>query len=369
MKRIVSIVCRVLRGMFNACWKVAIVVIAVCIVSAVLNEYGLGYARICRFLAPKWEYANTLSDRVYVQQHKKGYYKLFDRYTDRKISNTRFRMVYDAPERDSLTVFCSMDGRRGFLNVNTGRIVIPAQYQHAWVFSEGVAAVVGDDDSLRFIGYDGKAVFDRAFEYDANYDYVFRDGLCIMTRETEDRKLEGMIDLSGNWIIPQEYTGVIPVDGEDWYFVCINNSEYGYREGLIDTSGNWIFPPVYHNIEFCRCDSTFYLTKDYVKRHISADGTVLESYLMDEVYHLCYDLPGENPLDYDYYKYTRIAISDKVASYRVGNLYGLLDLRTGKQLTPACFSGISMLTADLIRCQLEDAYSEVLYDSNGRILK
>mgnify|MGYP003310390731 CR=1 FL=1 len=182
--------CRVLRGAFNACWKVAIVAIAVCIVSAVLNEYGLGYARICRFLAPKWEYANTLSDKVYVQRHKKGYYKLFDCYTDRKISNTRFSMVYDAPLRDSLTVFRSMDGKRGFLNVNTGQIVIPARYRHAWVFSEGVAAVVGDDDSLRFIGYDGKAVFDRAFEYDANYDYVFRDGLCIMTRETEVRNLK-----------------------------------------------------------------------------------------------------------------------------------------------------------------------------------
>ena len=115
-----------------------------------------------------------------------------------------------------------MDGKRGFLNVNTGRIVIPAQYRHAWVFSEGVAAVVGDDDSLRFIGYDGKAVFDRAFEYDANYDYVFRDGFCIMTRETEDRKLEGMIDLSGNWIIPQNYMdedgfGMEPDEAENIY--------------------------------------------------------------------------------------------------------------------------------------------------------
>lgn len=364
--KIYNLILRVLRGIFNACWKLAVIAASVCIVCAIFNEYGLGYARICRFLAPKWEYANTLSDRVYVQQHKKGYYKLFDRRTGRKISNTRFRMVYDAPERDSLTVFRSMDGRRGFLNVNTGRIAIPAQYRHAWVFSEGVAAVVGDDDSLRFIGYDGKAVFDRAFEYDANYDYVFRDGLCIMTRETEVRKLEGMIDLTGNWIIPQEYTSVIPVDGEDWYFVCIDNSDYGYKEGLIDISGNWIFPPVYNNIDYCRCDSTFYLTKDYVKSHISADGTVLEPFLIEEVYHLSYDLPGENLIDKYDYEYTRVAISDKVASYRVCNLYGLLDLRTGKPLTPACFSDISMQTADLIRCQLKDTYSEVLYDSNGR---
>ena len=326
MKRMIPTVCMVLRGVFNACWKIAIVVIAVCIVSAVLNEYGLGYARICRFLAPKWECANTLSDNVYVQQHKKGYYKLFDRYTDRKLSNTRFRMVYDAPERDSLTVFCMMDGKRGFLNVNTGQIVIPAKYRHAWVFSEGVAAVVGDDDSLRFIGYDGKPVFNRAFEYDTDYDYVFRDGVCIVTRQTDE----------------------------------------GCRMGMIDLTGKWILLPEYQSIEFSGCDSTLYLTKDYVKFHAKSDGTVLEPFVVDNVRVLEYDVPEEAAFVNDDYSYSGGIISDRVASYQANDLYGLLDLRTGKPLTPACFSGIYMLTANLVRCQLEGTYSEVLYDSNGR---
>ena len=364
--KIYNLIIRVLRCVFNACWKLAVIAASICIVCAIFNEYGLGYARICRFLAPKWEYANTLSDRVYVQQHKKGYYKLFDRYTDRKISNIRFRMVYDAPERDSLTVFRSMDGKRGFLNVNTGRIAIPAQYRHAWVFSEGVAAVVGDDDSLRFIGYDGRPALGGAFEYDTDYDYVFHDGVCIVTRRTDEGCKMGMIDLSGNWIIPQEYVTIRRADRNDWYLVCAVNGNNGHCEGLIDISGNWILPLEYQGIEFSGCDSTLYLTKDYVKYHVTVDGTVLDPFVMDNVRVMEYDVPEEAAFVNDDYSYSGGIISNRVASYQANDLYGLLDLRTGKPLTPACFSGIYMLTANLVRCQLEGTYSEVLYDSNGR---
>ena len=41
---------------------------------------------------------------------------------------------------DSLGVFCT-DGKRGYYNSYTGKIVVPAQYRRAWIFSEGLAAV------------------------------------------------------------------------------------------------------------------------------------------------------------------------------------------------------------------------------------
>ena len=57
---------------------------------------------------------------------------------------------------DSLGVFCS-DGKRGYYNSYTGKIVVPAQYRRAWIFSEGLAGVqknghiVSTFDTLSFL--------------------------------------------------------------------------------------------------------------------------------------------------------------------------------------------------------------------------
>ena len=39
---------------------------------------------------------------------------------------------------DTLTVFTDKENKRGYLNTKTGKIALPAQWDHAWVFSEGV---------------------------------------------------------------------------------------------------------------------------------------------------------------------------------------------------------------------------------------
>ena len=41
---------------------------------------------------------------------------------------------------DSLAVFCS-EKKRGYYNMYTGEIAVPAQYRRAWVFAEGIAAM------------------------------------------------------------------------------------------------------------------------------------------------------------------------------------------------------------------------------------
>ena len=57
---------------------------------------------------------------------------------------------------DSLAVFCS-EGKRGFYNLYTGEIAVPAQYRRAWVFREGLAAVQRNGN-IGFINYKGETV-------------------------------------------------------------------------------------------------------------------------------------------------------------------------------------------------------------------
>ena len=93
----------------------------------------------------------------YFMVQKSGKWKKTGKYT-----TPRLDWVADAPERDTLTVF-SRKGKRGFLNVNDGRIVIEAQYDKAWVFSEGLAAVV-KDKKIGFVNARNEVVL--PFRYD-----------------------------------------------------------------------------------------------------------------------------------------------------------------------------------------------------------
>ena len=79
---------------------------------------------------------------------------------------------------DSLVIY-SKNYRRGYFNRFTGEAVIPEQYTHAWIFSEGLAAVV-KEDKVGFIDRRGEVVIDFQYPYlkdnDRRVDFVFHEG-------------------------------------------------------------------------------------------------------------------------------------------------------------------------------------------------
>ena len=73
---------------------------------------------------------NNLSDKVSVRwYYKKHEYRLYN-YEEKKIVTKSLDRVVRPTEDDSLTVFFRQ-GLRGYLNANTGKVVIPEQYHHA----------------------------------------------------------------------------------------------------------------------------------------------------------------------------------------------------------------------------------------------
>ena len=97
-----------------------------------------------------WEH--YLTDETSVHTFHKGarlYSDISEKYLTPRyewILFTAHHPDYD----DSLTVFCK-DNKRGFLNCYTGEIVIEPQYEAAWVFSDGLAAVKKDGSKIKFI--------------------------------------------------------------------------------------------------------------------------------------------------------------------------------------------------------------------------
>lgn len=96
-------------------------------------------------------------------------------------------------------------------------------------------------------------------------------------------------------------------------------------------------------------------------RHVAMDGTVIDEFLVDGTQDLKYMIKYNSAAEDEY------AISDKVVSFRVYSLWGVMDKQTGKVLVPAKYGNVEMVSKDIIKCSLEsDQYDDyVLYDLKG----
>ena len=115
----------------------------------------------------------NLYQRVYGARYSENYgiglKKVFFRNYKIRIWNIQTQK-YTTPEIDWITDYKSTDfyavfshkGKRGYLILVDGEIAIPAQYQAAWKFSEGLAAVV-KDNKLGFINTSGEVVIPFKF--------------------------------------------------------------------------------------------------------------------------------------------------------------------------------------------------------------
>lgn len=113
---------------------------------------------------------------------------------------------------DSLAVFAK-DGYRGFINRFTGEVVVsPTLYTHAWIFSEGLAAVV-KEGRLLFIDHQGHIVIDNGMMADPwKESYLFRHGYCIV-EDSQYAGYCGLMDKEGKWAVKPVYDAISYVNG------------------------------------------------------------------------------------------------------------------------------------------------------------
>ena len=135
---------------------------------------------------------------------------------------------------DSLVCF-SNGRKRGYFNKSTGNVVVQPKYDHAWVFSEGLAAV-DDAGIIKFIDTTGKTVIDTNTPHFPDHSgYVFHNGYCVMP--TNDGEHYGLIDTAGKMVVPMEYDMVYPDnDYEHWLIVK------GQERGVLDKDLNVTLP-------------------------------------------------------------------------------------------------------------------------------
>lgn len=345
-----------LRKPFNFCWKTGLAIFAIVFVV----QLGEDLVRSCKYRLGLTYYSwrdESLGEKTEIRYFSNNQCAVYNKITDKRVS-PKVRWISSVPERDSLTVFCDKEGRRGYLNVNTGEIVIDGQYKHAWHFSEGLGAVVADNGKVGFVNYDNEFVIPAEYDYVADYDYIFIDGVCILPDDSTGRY--GVIDTLGNIRLPMEYSGIYKsYDDDTWYL------HKDGKCGLADAGMNIIFEPVYDNISVRSAERDAYLTRDGIKQLISFEGEVILPFVIDEAWPLEYRVASDDDEGNSYVMHPYLV--EVMVDY---NCRGVMDSRTGKMLIPAVYTEIDLIAKDLIMAEVDgNEENNVIFDTSGRMVR
>ena len=302
-----------------------------------------------RWYADKW-----LSDDVVVYYFADDTYRVYNTSTE-KYTTPRISWVASAAENDSIGVY-AIDDRRGFINTKTGDIVINAKsndYEKAWVFSDGLAAVM-KDGKVGFIDTNNKLVIPFQFDYSdrcRTYEigYLFHDGYCVMSNK--DGKF-GLIDINGNWVVEPEY--------DELWNACENGNRIVVNDGkhgMLDSCFKVLYPAEYFYIDVL--SDGFILTKDGKMWQVDLEGNVVNPFLFDGSGYI------EYPVSYDDNDDGIEYVLSDYMEYYVNRNSGIMNRITGKPITPALYDDVYMISDKLFQVQDAETYDCYIIDVNG----
>lgn len=243
--------------------------------------------------------------------------------------------VCTSPDGDSLTFFSDGE-KRGYFNRFTAQVAIPAQYEKAWVFSEGLACVMSQG-ALSIIDHSGQPVIDKTFPYKADFDYCFHGGLCAMQ---SDNGSFGLIDRKGDWVVAPEYDKVIHEPEGFWRTI---NEESHY--GLLDAQGKTLLPINYEEINIIHDDSCIYAHRlDHIVEVLDYNCNVINPCHYSTVNQLTYETDQYDEDGDMIYK-----AANCLEYYTDDYYYGLMD-KQGNIVTPTIYSEINAIGPDRYHC-------------------
>ena len=344
-----------LKKPFVLAWKIGSIVIGVVIVIALTEEIWEACSERLGMTHYYWCDEDLAGD-IEIQHYSNNLCATYNKRTGKRISS-KMKWISGVPDRDSLTVFCDKDGKRGFLNIYTGEVEIQGQYSHAWHFSEGLAAVVDENGKVGFIDKDNKLVIPMEFDYVPEYDYLFVRDHCIMIDKVTNNV--GVIDKEGNVVVPLEYSRI--EEASEYYDTWYVGKDG--KCGLLGPDMNFIFDVEFDNIDVYSLENSAYLTMGAVKQLVSFDGTVLEPFVVDTTWPMSY-IMKTHPSEADEYQ-----LHPYLIEYSIDyNKRGVMDSRTGKIIIPAIYTDVEMVSKDLILADIGYTEESILFNTKGEKL-
>lgn len=281
-----------------------------------------------------------------------GYVK--NNYTDKKVLRDVKWVIKSDNMEDTLACYAS-NGFRGFLDVRTGRSVIPAErYTKAWLFSEGLAAVMEKDSTIKFIDTHGQVVIsNKDFRYPVfSYGYLFYDSLCAMT-DTSGKW--GIINRNGDWVVRPEYDGIAHVQTGHWK---LSKNE---QKGLLDKKANPILPLEYRDINVME-QGISVVFDDYSMQMMTLDGSLKYQFVSGDIDDIYYTTQETNEMGDDIRKLTPCK-----AYFTYAGRCGLLSPE-GKPLTKPDFTSITGIGPNLYYCVYDFTSTGIILDGKGNLV-
>lgn len=270
------------------------------------------------------------------------------------------------------TLVCYSNGwKRGYFSKNTGKVVIEPKYDHAWIFSDGLASVE-EDGYIKFIDATGKVVIDKNMSYIPNMEgYVFHGGYCVV--DTDDGEQCGLMDMKGNIVLPLEYSSIHPSNDFKYWRL-----QKGEEMAVLDDSLKTILP-----LSECSIfigDGTIDVTMpDHTMRKYDMDGKLINDFYIASVRMLEYEKE-----EIIYRKNTTVDVGDDIVeeleeyyhpkatarlrAYVAGDGYEGLMTADGRKVTMPLYWDIVALDQDLYLCSSKDN-DKVIVDGKGEIVK
>ena len=272
--------------------------------------------------------------------------------------------------KDSL--ICFSDGKkRGYFSKNNGKVVIEPKYDHAWIFSDGLASV-DDGDYIKFIDATGKVVIDKNMSYIPNMEgYVFHGGYCVV--DTDDGEQCGLMDKKGNIVLPMEYSSIHPSNDFKYWRL-----QKGEEMAVLDSNLKPILP-----LSECTLyisDGSINVTlPDHTMRKYGMDGTLINDFYISSVRMLEYEKEEivcrkntENEVDEDVVEilenFYHPKATARLRSYVAGDGYEGLMTADGHRVTMPLYWNIEALDHDLYLCSSKDD-DKVIVNGKGEVVK
>ena len=357
-------------GLFATSAAVVMGIIAIAVVYAVGDELWRWYGRQHRNCDDPYCYENTFVSRdIYFHNHDDGKGYIYNIRTGEKYLK---HVAWIAKPTDKDSLICFSDGKkRGYFSKNTGKTVIQPKYNHAWIFSDGLASVE-ENGYIKFIDGTGKVVIDKKMAYIPGMDgYVFHGGYCVV--DTDDGEQCGLMDKKGNIVLPLEYSSIYPTnDFKLWRL------QKGNESAVIDSELKPILPLSECSIYIG--DGTIDVTlPDHTMRKYDMVGTLINDFYIASFRMLEYEKEeivyrknttvddGDGIVE-ELEEYYHPKATARLRAYVAGDGFEGLITVDGHTVTMPLYKDIEAIGNDLYLCTSTN-YDKVIVNGKGEIVR
>ena len=312
-------------------------------------------------------HANSISEHVYYHEESsgKGYI-----YNTLKGEKTVKDILWIAePEGKDLLVCFNNGKKRGYFNKYTGEIVIEPKYDHAWVFSNGLACVE-EGGYIKFIDATGKVIIDSKLKYVPDQsNYLFHEGYCVV--QAEDGEHYGLMDRKGLFVLPMVFSE-IERDGE----YNLWRVQKGKEMAVLDKDLKYTIPLMECSLSIS--DGTINVTMpDHTLRKYTLQGDLMNDFYIASVRMLEYEKEEikYEPAEYGDIDNTRVEMASyhpkataRLQAYVAGDGYEGLMNADGHVITMPLYKDISAIDYDLYLCEVSNS-DHVIVNGKGEIVK